>query len=363
MNYFLLFLLLLNISYSQKDKVLELKKQIERTNIKNIKNYPLIALGYITPWNKEGYDYVEKYTKKFNIISPTWFDLKPEEIDGELQIILDGSNNIDSSYVKKLKNINPNILILPRLYVSFTDDYIFKLWFTKELVQFTKILERRLKYNKFDGFVFDCMAIWYKEELIDIFIKKFLPVMKNLMKKYNKKFIKTMIPKNENVNNILTKEKFKEIANNVDYINIMTYDYHQYSKNKNKIQIGPISWIKETVDLYVDKNDKNKDQLLQKILFGLPFHGLFYDKNNNVKSGIINCKEFIENLEKQKEEYKIIFDENEYEYYLKSDDDKVIDYPLIPFIEKRLELSRELKLGGCGIWDIGNGKEGLLDPL
>ena len=285
MKFLILFLLLPNILYCQKDEVLKIKKQIEKTNIKNIKNYPLKTLGYITPWNKEGYDYVEKYANKFDIISPTWFDLKQEEIDGELQIILDGSNNIDSSYIKRLRSNNPNILILPRLYASFQDVYIFKIWFTKELKQFIKILERRLKYNKFDGFVFDCMAVWYKEEILDIFIKKFLPEMKNLMKKYDKKFIITMIPKNENDEGILTKEKFKEIANNVDYINIMTYDYHQYTKNKHIIQLGPISWIKETIDLYVDKYDINKDKLLQKILFGLIVRDFLkiYKKKMNIK--------------------------------------------------------------------------------
>ena len=138
MKFLLLFLLLPNILYCQKDEILKIKKQIEKTNIKNIKNYPLKTLGYITPWNKEGYDYVEKYANKFDIISPTWFDLKQEEIDGELQIILDGSNNIDSSYIKRLRSNNPNILILPRLYASFQDVYIFKIWFTKELKQFIK---------------------------------------------------------------------------------------------------------------------------------------------------------------------------------------------------------------------------------
>ena len=33
------------------------------------------------------------------------------------------------------------------------------------------------------------------------------------------------------------------------------------------------------------------------------------------------------------------------------------------FIEKRLELSKKLNIGGIGIWDVGNGKENLLEPL
>ena len=104
---FFLFLILLlsniNIFFSQQQKdIEEIKSNFARKDFPNIKNYPLKTLAYITPWNKEGYDYVEKYSNKFDIISPTWFELKPDEIDGELNIILDGSNNIDSAY-KKIK--------------------------------------------------------------------------------------------------------------------------------------------------------------------------------------------------------------------------------------------------------------------
>ena len=89
-------LLLLNIIISQKkiDKT-EIINNFEKKDFPNEKNYNLKTLAYITPWNKIGYEYIEKYSNKFDIISPTWFELKPDEIDGELQIILDGSNNID----------------------------------------------------------------------------------------------------------------------------------------------------------------------------------------------------------------------------------------------------------------------------
>ena len=366
MKYFLLFILLLNICYNnQKLSIVEIKSQIEQTKINNIKNYPLITLGYITPWNKEGYDYVEKYSNKFDIISPTWFELKPEEIDGEFQIILDGSNNVDSSYMKRLRNKNNNILILPRLHVSFNDEKIFNIWFTKEVDQFIKVLERRIKYNKFDGYVFDCIKIWYDEKLLNKFSNNLLPKVSDLMKKLNKKFIITMVPKYErNMKSILDKEKFKKIAKYVDYINIMTYDYDQYGENKDKYYSGPISWIKDTIDFYVDKNDKDKNTLLKKILFGLPFHGYVYNKKTSEPIGVVNTRQFMDILNKgSDEQFTINYDEKEYEYYISSADDKIISFPFIQFMEKRLELSKELNIGGCGIWDIGNGKEGLLNPL
>ena len=364
MKYFLFFLFLLNIFFCKNEAISEIKAQFEQKNMQNIKNYPLITLGYITPWNKEGYDYVEKYSNKFDIISPTWFELKPEEIDGEFQIILDGSNNIDSAYMKRLKDKNKNILILPRLHVSFNDKKIFNIWFTKEADQFVKVLERRIKYNKFDGYTFDCMQIWYDKALLNKFIDNLLPKIYDLMKKLDKKFILTIIPKyRKNVEMIITKEIFRKIAKYVDYFNIMTYDYDSYGNNSNKFYSSPISWIKETIYSYVDKSDKEKNLLLKKILFGLPFHGYFYDKNTGKALGVINNRQLMEILDDNNENFSISSDENESEYLITNEKNQAISFPLVKFIQKRLELSKELNIGGCGIWDIGNGKEALLGPL
>ena len=238
-----------NTIFSQQQKdIEEIKSSFEKKNFPNIKNYPLKTLAYITPWNKIGYDYVEIYSNKFDIISPTWFELKPDEIDGELQIVLDGSNNIDSSFMKRLRKQNNKILILPRLHASFSDLNVMETWFTREADQFIKVLERRIKYNKFDGYVFDCMQIWFNKNLMEKFINYFLPKIYQSMNKLNKTFILTIIPKNlMNTHNSFSidKSKFKIISNSVHYFNIMTYDYHQYQNNNPNFYTAPISWIKK----------------------------------------------------------------------------------------------------------------------
>lgn len=50
-------------------------------NTKN--NKKGINLVYFSPWNKEGEAYVTKYAGKLDIISPVWFDLKPENLQGK----------------------------------------------------------------------------------------------------------------------------------------------------------------------------------------------------------------------------------------------------------------------------------------
>ena len=358
-------LLLINIIYSQqKNDQTKIINNFDKKDFPNEKNYNLKTLAYITPWNKIGYDYIEKYSNKFDIISPTWFELKPDEIDGELQIILDGSNNIDSAYMKKLRNKNKNILILPRLHVGFSDMSIIETWFTKETEQFIKVLERRIKYNKFDGYVFDCFHIWFNKNLLDKFVKYFLPKIYEAMNKLNKIFILTMIPKNLNVDGtsvIIDKKIFRTISKYTHYINIMTYDYQQYVKESSDIYIAPISWIKDTINSYIDIKDNNADNILKKILLGIPFHGQSFSKSKNNIDQIINGQSFSQMIKKSKD-FELNYFEKEDEYIFENEQSK-INYPVKEFIEKRLEISKELKVGGIGIWDVGNGKESMLEPF
>ena len=364
---FFLLILLLNISLSHDSKeIKDIKNNFEKEDFPNIKNYPLKTLAYITPWNKEGYDYVEKYSNKFDIISPVWFELKPDEIDGELQIILDGSNNIDSSYMKRLRNKNSNILILPRLHPSFYDEQIIERWFTKEADQFIKVLERRIKYNKFDGYVFDCMQIWFNKDLLDKFVNNFLPKIYQALNKLNKILILTIIPKNlMDIPNSFSidKKTFKLISNYVHYFNIMTYDYHQYQRNNPNFYTAPISWIKETIDFYVDEKDESSKDIKNKILIGIPFHGYSFQKGSSNPSGVVTGSQFsqiLSGIGGKEFEYNSYKEEGE---YIIETGTNVINYPMKEFIEKRLEISKELNIGGIGIWDVGNGKESLIEPF
>lgn len=47
------------------------------------KNYPRTTLAYITPWNFNGMELALKYSEKFELVSPCWFDIKPETLHGQ----------------------------------------------------------------------------------------------------------------------------------------------------------------------------------------------------------------------------------------------------------------------------------------
>lgn len=57
-------------------------------------------------WNSKGYEIAEKFTNKFEMISPVWLQIKRSP-DGTYKI--SGDHDIDSNWIKRLKKNNPAI--------------------------------------------------------------------------------------------------------------------------------------------------------------------------------------------------------------------------------------------------------------
>lgn len=55
------------------------------------KEFPKINLSYITPWNKEGLDLALANANKIDLLSPCWFELKPETLNGKFNIKVENS--------------------------------------------------------------------------------------------------------------------------------------------------------------------------------------------------------------------------------------------------------------------------------
>lgn len=194
------------------------------------KHYSRLTLAYVTPWRKNGYEIIKKYNKKFDIIAPVWFELKPEKNNNELNIKIDGANYIDNDFIKEIRAKNSNIKIMPRFHCEdfSLEDYIN--WFNKPTFdQFLKILLRRMKYNKFDGIVIDCNNIWLTEDSY-VALAKAIPDLHAALSSIGSKLIFTLFPFTDTLNVAMNQKRFEFIAKYVDYFNIMTYDYLQYNK-------------------------------------------------------------------------------------------------------------------------------------
>lgn len=55
-----------------------------------------------------------KYAQKFDYVSPCWYDLTYKSD----HVVLENENLYNETFVKLLKEANPKIKLLPRVYVS-----------------------------------------------------------------------------------------------------------------------------------------------------------------------------------------------------------------------------------------------------
>jgi len=184
-------------------------------------------------------------------------------------------------------------------------------------------------------------------------------------------FVLTTFPVSDNVANLMSKQRFEYLTRYVDYFHIMAYDYLSHLNEKNQTAIkrlynSPVSWIKNTVDIYVDSSKPNKDSLYKRILLGIPFHGFIVDKTGEKPKGHpIDGSQLLQYLEANKDGVLTWDDEEKEHLFDFSKKEKIFMavYPTRKFIKERLDLATTLNLGGVGIWDISQGLECYLDII
>jgi len=75
----LIFTFFLFILVNSQEDLNELKEHVDSVcSEPDHKHFSQKTLAYITPWNLNGLELALKYSAKFDIISPCWFDIKPE---------------------------------------------------------------------------------------------------------------------------------------------------------------------------------------------------------------------------------------------------------------------------------------------
>ena len=93
-----------------------------------------------------GTDLALKYINKLDIIVPCWFEIKPEILHGKFNSMIDGSNYINTQFLKEVKTKKPNAKMMPRFHCqNFNMQSIEQFLDFENRSHFFKVLIRRLK--------------------------------------------------------------------------------------------------------------------------------------------------------------------------------------------------------------------------
>jgi len=232
--------------------------------VKTVRDSTLI---FVTPWNKIGYELVQTYSHKVDMISPVWFYIEKNKNTGKFEF--QGRQDIDKKLIEGIKQRNAKIKILPRMYVSASEDEL--KWFIQP-ENFNKVFAQLVSIaaeEGIDGYVFD------------------FPLFNRL--KYSgpvKKCLDTIEEKFSHLYKVITFSGYrisitKSIQEVEPYLRIFnkilvcTYDYPNKTFDK---WLGPVGWVSDNIEFYLSVASK-LNVAPNRFMLGVPFYGYMVDGN------------------------------------------------------------------------------------
>ncbi|CAO1616371.1 unnamed protein product [Sympodiomycopsis kandeliae] len=194
------------------------------------RNEQLNILGYVTPWNPEGYDLVENYRGRFDSVSPVWYTLKPTLDDVTKYAIAGGPNWQEVAWARRLSQPSnneitgqelPPVKVLPRVLLEGWSKQQFSQLLSSFLegMALTEAIVAEIVTRNFDGVVLETGAIWALYEPVKMLAERLHNEGKDLV------IVLPAIRDADPESNQLITSVAKRLAPIVDGMHVMTYDH------------------------------------------------------------------------------------------------------------------------------------------
>ncbi|XP_037961205.1 chitinase domain-containing protein 1 isoform X2 [Teleopsis dalmanni] len=322
------------------------------------RNFNNTVLGYVTPWNSHGYDIAKVFGKKFDIISPVWFQIIKK---GDLYELA-GKHDIDSSWVRdvrrKKKSGNSSIKFFPRLlFDKFTErDISLLLSLEKERRIVNELIANTCKEHDFDGIV---LELWSQlaGRVDDQFIYKIVLDMAKYLKTKNLNLILVIPPFREKLPNLFQEKHLDQLYQDVYAFSLMTYDYSSVQRPGAN---SPLPWIRAAIEKIAPNSCRDVNYKRHKILLGLNMYGNDFTPDGG---GPIVGNQYLNLLKYLKK--RLSYDENAVENFFEvrtPSGRHYVFYPTLHSINERIKLAQELGVG-ISIWELGQGLDYFYDLL
>eukprot|EP01102_Stenamoeba_stenopodia_P019428 TRINITY_DN7334_c0_g1_i2.p1 TRINITY_DN7334_c0_g1~~TRINITY_DN7334_c0_g1_i2.p1 ORF type:complete len:477 (+),score=118.08 TRINITY_DN7334_c0_g1_i2:28-1458(+) len=379
------------------NKVLSDNKKANNYNSK--KNFPNEALGYITPWNADGFDIALRFQSKFTFLSPVWFQIKRHASSTQFRI--EGKEGIDRDWIAKMRgdmksnSKEKRAKIVPRFLMESwsREDYLSFFSSSSSSSQLSSSLSRFVSENDFDGLVFDMGYTGFRDPRngnnVNSKNEGLMNFFRNLgtqLHSSGKTLIVVVPPGAGFVSNDLV-----SLSEYVDRFSLMAYDYSTHQPGPN----APFPWFHsllssllgehgQPVDEEVEEEEEAVEEdlrsvvnhpLAHKILIGMNFYGYDFSSsgyNRPPSATPLLGRDYIRLLERHKpKEIRWDDDSKEHSFIYFEDEQTGLDpqgnplttrikhivfYPSIRSIQVRL-LDSFLFGAGISIWEIGQGLE------
>ncbi|CAG9538269.1 unnamed protein product [Cercopithifilaria johnstoni] len=307
--------------------------------------HPILA--YVTPWNNGGYDIAKWVARKFTHISPVWFQFKPEVKQQKTCAIL-GTHDMDIQWLAAVHTNNSEIKFVPRFVIDGSAHGNIErfLYDEKWQTNCAQLIVNFIKKNKMHGAVIE---VWLqvlslvqtevKEELVEL--------ISHWAELFHQADLEIIVPlpaplndKNEPFGFVM-KAELSRIIRDVDYVNVMTYDYSA----DRFVGVSPFEWVQRNFEYILSDSSISSS----KLLMGLNFYG--YASQQSAIKAVIG-RDFIKYIAARPE--ALFWNSITKEHFLKIKDKNFCIYPTVTSLQSRLDLASHFNVG-IGIWELGQG--------
>ncbi|XP_037806542.1 chitinase domain-containing protein 1 [Lucilia sericata] len=314
------------------------------------------VLGFVTPWNSHGYEIATTFAKKFDLISPVWFQIVKQ--DGKYKV--NGLHDIDARWMKdvrtKGKNEQRSMQFFPRfLFENFSDnDFTLLLSSDQEIAKVSELLRKTCVQHKFEGIV---LEYWLQlgGRVANKFLQKLAISISKALAKDNLKLILVIPPYRPQLVNMFNDYHMDKLYQHVYAFSLMTYDYSTVQRPGAN---SPLHWIKQSIEHIAPDNTNDVMEKRKKILMGLNMYGNDYTPDGG---GPIVAGQYLDLLRNLKK--RLTYDENDVENFFEirtNTGRHYVFYPTLYSLNERIKLAQKMGVG-ISIWELGQGLDYFYD--
>ena len=311
-----------------------------------ISNHPKQeVLGFVTPWNPEGYDLALEFGNRFSFIVPTWFHMA---ISPNFEISIKGEDVVNMSWVEKMQLTHSNVIISPRLLLDVDSNY-FVAHFNAVMATIKANLVNLFQKYPFNSVFVEFPTLLYHPHAVTLIPLVIKEIKKAFQSSHSTILFDCLSPLRIHYSPSVLKA-IKDSLKIADMCFISNYE------NPSSSSISPISVLNSTIQTLTS----DKGFPMKKVLIGLPFFGFHYSGQSR---DYIFGNDYIRILNNPKVTFKWMDSIMEHVVFYRTQTSNTVYYPSPHFLNHRIEQILKSPLGGIGIWEISQGLPCFFDLL
>lgn len=340
------------------------RQYYEETSVKRFKGF---VLGYVTPWNRLGYENAVRFRHKLGGVAPVWYVARKAE--GQA-VELTGGHEANDGWIGQLKEGGGGPLVLPRVLLEMApQQHVENL--QQGAQQLLAALAKEFDVHQYDGIVLECWMQWHlinglQNDAFRALAFKYIRDVADWLHARKAKLvlaIPPLVPPNEKAP-WASRDDVVALSQWVDYWSVMTYDY---STNRGVSgPNSPLTWLKSNTKVLKEGSGEPDPMPLPqglpaKTLMGANFYGWDFSGRG---PEAVTCEGLLPLLQRHQPDMQ--WDDKAEEHAFKYTDaqggNHVVWYPTPRALQLRVE-ALEQEGVGLSIWELGQGCERFFDLL